>query len=117
MLTANGWPVKKMSDLMGTDDEPGRVVADSVNHPAHYNSGRIEVIEAIEDWKLNYHRGNAVKYVARAGKKNPAKEVEDLEKAIWYLRRDVERLKAEAEGRPPIKPDFMNHALWTRGNT
>lgn len=78
---------------------------DSVNHPAHYNAGKIEVIEAIEDWKLNYHRGNAVKYVARAGKKNPDKEVEDLQKAIWYLNRDIERLTAIREGRETRKPN------------
>ncbi len=78
---------------------------DQVNHPAHYNAGKIEVIEAIEDWKLNYHRGNAVKYVARAGKKNPDKEVEDLQKAIWYLNRDIERIQAQKEGRETRKPN------------
>ena len=78
---------------------------DSVNHPSHYNSGKIEVIEAIEDWKLNYHRGNSVKYIARAGKKNPDKEIEDLQKAIWYLNRDVERLTAIKEGRDTAKPN------------
>lgn len=83
-------------------------VSDPVNHPPHYSAGRVEVIEALEDWRLNFHRGNAVKYIARAGKKDPAKEVEDLEKAIWYLRREVERLKAEKEGRAPIKPNLMD---------
>lgn len=75
---------------------------DHVNHPSHYNSGRIEVIEAIEDWKLGFHLGNAVKYVARAGKKNPKKEVEDLEKAIWYIRRKIEILKPK-----PRRPNNM----------
>lgn len=54
----------------------------NVTHPSHYNAGKIEVIEAIEDWRLNFHRGNAVKYIARAGKKDPNKEIEDLEKAV-----------------------------------
>ncbi len=80
----------------------------NVNHPSHYNSGKIEVIEALEDWGLNFHRANAVKYIARAGKKDPSKEVEDLEKAKWYLTRDIERLKALAEGRNPVKPNDMN---------
>jgi hypothetical protein len=80
----------------------------SVNHPSHYNAGKIEVIEAIEDWKLNFHRGNVVKYVARAGKKDPAKDIEDLEKGAWYLRREIERLKAQAEGRDPVRPNDMN---------
>ena len=68
---------------------------DNVNHPSHYTYGKIEVIEAIEAWGLNFHRGNAVKYIARAGKKNYANEVEDLEKAVWYINREIERLKKE----------------------
>jgi hypothetical protein len=66
---------------------------DHVNHPSHYNSGKIEAIEAIEDWKLGFHLGNAVKYIARAGKKHPDKTIEDLEKAIWYIRREIETHK------------------------
>ena len=48
-----------------------------------------------KDKKLNFHRGNAVKYIARAGKKNPEKEVEDLKKAAWYINREIERLENE----------------------
>lgn len=66
---------------------------DVVNRPAHYTDGKIEVIDFIEDKGLNFHRGKAVKYIARAGKKDPAKEVEDLEKARWYINREIERLK------------------------
>lgn len=66
---------------------------DNVNHPSHYTDGKIEVIDFIEDKKLNFHRGNAVKYIARAGKKDKFKEVEDLEKAAWYINREIERLK------------------------
>jgi len=80
----------------------------NVNHPSHYNSGKIEVIEAIEDWKLDYHCGNAVKYVARAGKKDPSKEIEDLEKATWYLKRKIEKLRAKNEGREATRPNDMN---------
>lgn len=65
---------------------------DEVNRPAHYTSGKIEVIDFIEDQKLDFHRGNAVKYIARAGKKDPAKEKQDLEKAVWYLKRLIEKL-------------------------
>lgn len=67
---------------------------EQVNHPKHYNTGKIEVIDAIEDWKLNFHRGQVVKYVARAGRKDPSKEVEDLEKAQFYLGREISLLKA-----------------------
>jgi len=80
----------------------------NVTHPSHYNSGKIEVIEAIEDWKLNFHRGNTVKYVARAGKKDQTKEIEDLEKARWYLEREIERLKSLKEGRELVRPNDMN---------
>lgn len=71
---------------------------DNVNRPAHYTDGRIEVIDFIEDKKLNYNRGNAIKYISRAGKKNPDKEVEDLEKAIWYLHREVMNLLGKQNG-------------------
>lgn len=79
----------------------------SVSHPAHYNTGKIEVIEAIEDWKLNYHLGNTVKYIARAGRKDPSKEIEDLEKGAWYLNRRIELLKASREGCAPKRPNDM----------
>lgn len=70
---------------------------DAVNHPSHYTDGNIEVIDFIEDKKLNYHRGNALKYLCRAGKKDPAKEVEDLQKAIWYINREIQRLEAQKQ--------------------
>lgn len=67
-------------------------VSDPVNHPAHYTFGKHEVIDVIEDWGLTeaYHLACAVKYIARSGKKDVAKEREDLEKAIWYLRRYID---------------------------
>jgi hypothetical protein len=65
----------------------------NVNHPKHYTDGNIEVIDFIEDKGLNFHKGNVVKYVARAGKKDPSKEIEDLKKALWYLNREINRLK------------------------
>jgi hypothetical protein len=66
---------------------------DNVNHPKHYTDGKIEVIDFIEDKGLNFHKGNVVKYVVRAGKKDPSKEIEDLKKALWYLNREINRLK------------------------
>ena len=68
---------------------------DNINHPSHYTDGKIEGINFIEDKKLNYHRGNVVKYIARAGKKDPAKELEDLKKARWYLDREIKNMEAE----------------------
>lgn len=80
---------------------------DLVNSPAHYAAGKIEVAEALEDWDMNFRRGNAIKYIARAGKKLSAPEVQDLEKAIWYLKREIELIKAANEGREPCKPKDM----------
>ena len=64
-----------------------------VDHPSHYNAGRIEVIDFIEDQNLNFNLGNAVKYISRAGKKDPKKFREDLEKAVWYLNRELAKQK------------------------
>ena len=65
---------------------------DVVNHPSHYTQGKIECIDFITDKKMNFCRGNAVKYIVRAGLKDKSKEVEDLEKAIFYLRREIKDL-------------------------
>ena len=70
---------------------------DPVNHPSHYTKGKIEVADFIADQKLNFDRGNAVKYVCRAGSKDPDKEVQDLEKAIWYINHEIKTLKGECE--------------------
>ena len=59
--------------------------------PAHYKFGAIEVIDLTE--RLSFNRGNVVKYVARAGVKSPATELEDLEKARWYIEREISRLR------------------------
>lgn len=64
---------------------------DSVNHPKHYTQGKFEVIDVIEDWKLNFHLAQVVKYVGRAGHKDD--EVQDLQKAAWYLDRYIKKLQ------------------------
>jgi len=61
--------------------------SDPVNHPAHYKYGGIETIDFIEAKELNYNMGNAVKYITRADHKGNRKQ--DLEKAIWYLKREL----------------------------
>jgi len=81
---------------------------DSVNSPSHYTDGGIETIDFIEAKKLNYNLGNVIKYVTRAGKKHSAsamyvnyttgqdlKQIEDLEKAAWYLAREIKTLKGK----------------------
>ncbi len=58
---------------------------EAVNHPDHYKHGGIEAIDVIEAWGPGFHLGNVVKYIARAQHKGSEKE--DVQKAIWYLKR------------------------------
>lgn len=67
----------------------------AVNHPQYYNEGSIEVIDFIEDKHLGFCLGNAVKYISRAGKKDKSKEIEDLQKAIWYINRRIQEIEKE----------------------
>ncbi len=71
---------------------------DAVNSPQHYTTGKIEVIDYIEDKNLNFYRANVVKYVTRAGIKNSATEIEDLKKALWYLSREISKLEENRNG-------------------
>jgi hypothetical protein len=66
---------------------------ETVNHPLHYGGGDnpYETIKVIEAWELGFSLGNAIKYISRAGKKVNA--VEDLEKAIWYINREIIKQK------------------------
>ena len=67
-----------------------------VNHPSHYGGDNTyETIKVIEAWELDFHLGNTVKYISRAGKKEIGKEIQDLEKAKWYLERKIQKLKNE----------------------
>ncbi len=63
---------------------------DVVNHPSHYNQGKFEVIDVIEDWNLGFNLGNCIKYIGRAGHKDDI--IQDLNKAKWYLEREIKRL-------------------------
>ncbi len=67
----------------------------SVNHPKHYNFGTIEVIDVIEDWNLNFCLGNAIKYIGRCEHKGHKKE--DLEKAKWYIERELKKLEIQEQ--------------------
>lgn len=76
-------------------------MGNTVNHPKHYQLGGIEVIDAIEAWGFGegFNRGNAIKYIARAGRKDPQAEVDDLKKAAWYIEREIERMQKTEEAR------------------
>lgn len=68
---------------------------DEIDHPDHYVKGReIEPIDVIEDWQLGYHLGSALKYIARAGRKDDL--VQDLKKAVWYLDRFIDNHDPQA---------------------
>ncbi len=72
----------------------------AVDHPKHYRSeSGIEAIDVIEAWNLDFSLGNAVKYISRAGLKDPDKEIEDLEKVLWYVNRRILRLKRNKNAR------------------
>lgn len=65
-------------------------MTDMIN-PDHYKGDRqFEPIEVIEDWGLNYRLGNALKYIARNGRKPGEDAREGLRKAIWYLEREIQ---------------------------
>lgn len=76
--------------------DEGRVGMSNVNHPEHYNRHPtgIECIVIIEHFTFNI--GNAMKYLWRAGDKS-SDPIEDLEKAVWYTQREIDKLKAERE--------------------
>lgn len=85
--------VVKLAELMNGGEKQ-----EVVSHPAYYNTGSIEVIDAITAWGYaeGFNRGNAIKYIARAGRKSKDTEIQDLEKAVQYLQFEIDRLKGAA---------------------
>ena len=72
------------------------VKKEMVNHPSHYGGDNIyETIKVIDAWDLGFALGNTVKYISRAGKKDPNKELEDLKKAMWYLQHRINQLETQ----------------------
>lgn len=65
-----------------------------VDHPSHYRKDTgFEAIDVIEAWKLGFNLGNTIKYISRNGIKDPDKIIEDLEKARWYIDREIQNLR------------------------
>jgi hypothetical protein len=85
--------MKKEADTAKELVETFRVEDNKVNHPKHYNVGKFEVIDVIDDWKLGFCLGNAVKYIARFGHKDST--LTDLKKAVWYINREIKKLEKE----------------------
>jgi len=63
----------------------------SVDHPDHYQGQGIEVIDIIDSFELDFYRGNIVKYILRADKKQ--NEIEDLKKAKWYIDKLIQKME------------------------
>jgi hypothetical protein len=78
-------------------------MSEGINHPPHYNMGKIEVIDFIEDQRLDFHLGNAIKYICRADHKNPDRKYSDLEKAVWYIQRVIDNAENKLPTNPPKK--------------
>ncbi len=76
-----------------------KVKKDNPITPAHYGgvSNPYEAIKVIDAWDLPFTLGNTVKYISRAGKKDPTKNIEDLRKAAWYLNHEIQKLEKVKE--------------------
>ena len=78
----DGYVAESMPKLMPNYD---------VDHPKHYRGDTgLEAIEVIEAWGLNFNLGNVIKYICRAGLKDSSRQGEDLQKALWYLTRELQ---------------------------
>ena len=87
---------ENVNDYSVSIDGPGEPIDNKmVNHPTHYGGedNTYEAIKVIEAWELGFNLGNTIKYVSRAGKKIDT--LEDLEKASWYINREIKKLKNE----------------------
>lgn len=86
---------------------------DPVNHPTHYNKGGIEAIDIIEAYDLNFRLSNVLKYVLRHNDKG--KPIEDLKKALFYLKRDIDKKEqelAETKKKESLTPPTDDGAFW-----
>ena len=84
--------LKRISEALNIDYKELNMEEDKkemVDHPRHYNMGKYEVIDVIEDWNLGFNLGNTVKYIGRAGHKDNV--LQELKKARWYLDREIDR--------------------------
>lgn len=98
-------PIDSQLDVPGVPqfiDCPGWTIpeeadAEPVDHPAHYGGvdDPYEAIKVIQAWELGFNLGNTVKYISRAGKKDPTKLLEDLRKARWYLDYEINTLEGQ----------------------
>lgn len=65
------------------------MIYEKINNPNHYNGNGFSAIDLIEKYNLNFSIGSAAKYIIRAGKKPSEDTVDDLKKAVWYIKREI----------------------------
>ena len=101
MKKENNMATKKKAPVEEEDEVviPIEKLKENVNHPSWYGSkdDPYETIKVIQAWGLNFPLGNAVKYISRAGKKDPTKTVEDLRKALFYIQYEIDRIERDAK--------------------
>lgn len=91
---------KKIQDSLSRNNGPLQLSGGvSPISPAHYQQGGYQTWDVIYAWGLDYFLGNVVKYISRAGKKDPDKTIEDLEKARAYLDKEIELLRRKENGK------------------
>ena len=88
-------PISRPSAAAVRDIQDELEMGEQVNHPAHYGGedDPYEAIKVIEAWELGFNLGSAVKYLSRAGRKPGAPYLQDLEKAAFYLQREIEKAR------------------------
>jgi hypothetical protein len=88
---------QELIPLENVQKEINKIYSDisMVDHPQHYKGNKFEVIDIIHDYNLSFDLGNSVKYLLRAGKKDPTKTVEDCRKAIWYIESHIKQLEGK----------------------
>ena len=83
------------------------------NSPSYYTRGNIEVWDFIRDQQLNYHLGNAIKYVCRAGYKGATTKTQDLKKAIHYLENELNALQNTHTESESVRSGFgISYSVW-----
>ena len=65
---------------------------ESVIIPSYYTKPSMSVIDIIDEYELNFNKGNIIKYIVRSGKKSKDTEIQDLQKAMRYCQMEIERL-------------------------
>ena len=81
--------------LVETINTSAHIVVEAVNNPSHYGGkdNVYEVIKIIRALGMNFNLGNSFKYIARAGKKDPTKHIEDLKKAVFFIEDEIKFLE------------------------